>query len=160
MTTQTQRYPATRAKGLCPLVSFSSCLFILFSFTGCGGPPMMRTRQDLVRNLGNKVAVEGVYEMGQNGEHLRRGDIDVQLDVPPDLLGFGQVGPSEGSPIRAVGVVARGAMSLGVFIDEQTLSRQRGNSANPLAPGFVLRQAQVEILHPAVPKAPDPEGGK
>jgi hypothetical protein len=110
---------------------------------GCAEPPLVHTRAELAGSLGQKVAVEGVYQIGESGEQVRLGDVDVALDMPQDYFGFGRPPLSTGSYVRARGVVQRGTMSLGVFIDEETLAGGRNRS---IVPGFVLRDAKVDKL--------------
>jgi hypothetical protein len=112
--------------------------------TGCAAPVPVSTRAELVRNLGHKVVMDGTYEVNGNGEHVRRNDADVALDISPDILGFGRSPLNPGDHVKAYGTLERGAMSLGVFIDEQMLSASRGSGEPPIAPGFVLRDAKVE----------------
>ena len=141
------------------LLRWSPCLLVAVSLMGCAEPPLVRTRAELARSLGQKVAVEGVYEIGETGERVRSGDIDVALDMPQDILGFGRPPLSTGSFVRVRGVVERGAMSLGVFIDEQTLA---GNRNRSIVPGFVIRDAKVDKLkNPSAPPAPpEPPGAR
>jgi len=112
--------------------------------TGCATPSAVRTEDDLSRNVGNKVTLDGRYEVGRSGETLDAGAFTVELDRS------GGVTPPVGAPIRATGVVARGAMSLGVFIDEFSLRSMRAQkdveSRNVPASGYVLRKASVEIV--------------
>jgi hypothetical protein len=125
-------------------------LAVIFStLTGCATPTPVSTRAELVQNLGHKVVVDGIYEVGGNGEHVRRNDADVALDIAPDILGFGRAPLNPGDHVKAVGTLERGAMSLGVFIDEQMLAASRGRGEPPLAPGFVLRDAKVEQINSA-----------
>ena len=107
---------------------------------------MVHSKDELVKNLGNKVALEGTYEVRETGEHVHANDFDVMLDIPGEFFNWGKAGAPEGSRVRASGVVARGAMSLGVYIDEQTLSLRRGSAERPLVSGFVLRDAKVQRL--------------
>ncbi len=124
-------------------------LFVLIPLAGCAEPVLVHTRQELVQHLGQKVAVEGVYEIGSNGEYVRSDDIEVGLDVNPDVLGFGRPPLTNGLPVRASGTVERGAMSLGIFIDADTLAASRGRADHPLVPGFVLRDAKIAMTpHP------------
>ena len=128
----------------------SVCLLgLLAIFTGCAQPPLVHTREELVRNLGQKVSVEGVYQVGETGEHVKAGEIDVALDLPQDILAFGRPPLTTGTMVRASGRVERGAMSLGVFLDEQTLAGSRGRAEHPIVPGFVLRDASVKELKSA-----------
>ena len=90
-------------------------LFVLIPLAGCAQPVLVHTRQELVQHLGQKVAVEGVYEIGNNGEYVRSDDIEVGLDVNPDVFGFGRPPMTNGLPVRASGTVERGAMSMGIF---------------------------------------------
>lgn len=140
------------------LVPLSTCLLVsLFLVTGCAQPTLVHTRAELVQNLGKKIAVEGTYQVTEAGEHVRAGDVDVALDSPQDILGFGRPPLTNGSQVRASGTVERGAMALGVFIDEQTLALSRGRAENPIVPGFVLRDAKVQELKiPAT--QPSPQG--
>jgi hypothetical protein len=135
------------------LLGGSSCLLAtMILVAGCAQPTLVHTRAELARSLGRKVAVEGVYEVGETGERVRSGDIDVALDMPQDILGFGRPPLSNGSFVRASGVVERGAMSLGVFIDADTLAAGRDQS---ISPGFVLRDAKVDKLKsPPAPSEP------
>jgi len=135
------------------VLRWSPCLLVAVFLIGCAQPPLVHTRAELARSLGQKVAVEGVYEIGETGERVRSGDIDVALDMPQDILGFGRPPLSTGSFVRARGVVERGAMSLGVFIDEETLA---GNRNRSIVPGFVLRDAKVDKLKNPVAPAPSP----
>ena len=121
-------------------------LFICNFMGGCAEPTMIRTRDELAGHLGQKVSVEGIYEIGEKGEYVRSGGIEVGLDVNPDLLGFGRSPLTEGMMVHASGLVERGAMSLGIFIDAQTLAASRSNAEHPLVPGFVLRDAKVHRL--------------
>ena len=126
--------------------SIVPALFAGIFLVGCAEPTMVRTRDDLVSHVGQKVSVEGTYQIGENGEYVRSPDIEVGLDVNPDLLGFGRSPLTEGMRVHASGLVERGAMSLGIFIDAQTLAASRGNAQHPLVPGFVLRDAKVQRL--------------
>ena len=130
-------------------------LLVLSPFAGCAAPITVHTREEIVQHLGQKVSVEGVYEVGKGGEAVRSKDIEVSLDIVPDFLGFGRPPLTNGLPVRASGTVERGAMSLGIFIDAETIAANRGRSEQPLVPGFVLRDAKVEMLsHAATQPAP------
>ena len=136
--------------------------FLLFGAifcAGCAQPPLVHTREELVKNIGNKVSVEGIYQVGELGEAVKAADLEVALDLPQDILGFGRPPLTTGTTVRASGIVERGAMSFGVFIDEATLSVSRGRAEHPLLPGFVLREARVsELKTPAT--QPVPQGSK
>jgi hypothetical protein len=110
--------------------------------------PLIHSRAELAKSLGKRVTVEGTYGVDETGEHVRSGDLDVMLDVPPELLGWGRDSPPAGAQVRASGRVERGAMAMGVFIDEPTLNLRRGSAEHPLVPGFVLRDAKLERLEP------------
>lgn len=139
------RDPATRRLN----VRLFGSTLILVLLAGCAEPVLVHTRQELIQHLGQKVAVEGLYEIGTNGEIVRSNDIEVSLDVNPDVLGFGRPPLTNGLPVRASGTVARGAMSLGIFIDADIISASRGRADHPLVPGFVLRDAKVAMTaHP------------
>ena len=112
----------------------------------CAQPPLVRTSDELTRNIGKKVAVEGTYEIERTGEHVRSGDLDVMLDVPPDAFAWGHPAPPEGAKVRATGIVKRGSMAMGMYIDEQTLLLSRRNVQDKLQSGFVLRDAKLESL--------------
>jgi hypothetical protein len=106
----------------------------------------VHSRDELSRNIGKRVTVEGTYGVDEAGEHVRSGDLDVMLDVPPEVFGWGRGSSPDGAQVRASGRVERGAMVMGVFNDESTLSLRRGSIERPVAPGFVLRDAKVERL--------------
>ena len=138
------------------LLRWSPCLLAAVFLIGCAEPPLVHTREELTRSLGQKVAIEGVYQIGETGERVRQDDVDVALDMPQDFFGMGRPPLNTGSYVRARGVVQRGAMSLGVFIDEETLA---ANGNRSIIPGFVLRDAKVDKLKspstaPASPGAP------
>jgi hypothetical protein len=127
----------------------------------------VRTTDELSRNIGKKVAVEGTYEIERTGEHVRSGELDVMLDVPPDAFSWGHPAPPEGALVRATGVVKRGSMAMGMFIDEETLELSRRNVGDKLVSGFVLRSAKLEQVEgrrgaagPTTAPATQPAGGE
>jgi hypothetical protein len=127
---------------LAPLLSLAA---------GCATPKAVKTEDELSRNVGNEVSLEGRYDVGRAGETLDTGAFTVQLDRS------GGATPPVGAVIRATGTVARGAMSLGVFIDELSLRSMRSQkeveARNVPPTGFVLRKASLEIID----VAPDPK---
>jgi hypothetical protein len=127
------------------------CVLLLPLLNLACSAPLVHSRAELVHNLGKRVTVEGTYGVDEAGEHVRSGDLDVMLDAPPELLGWGRDSPPAGAQVRASGRVERGAMAMGVFIDEPTLSLRRGSADHPLVPGFVLRDAKLERLEPQPP---------
>ena len=140
-----------RARGFASNFRPILCISALVVLTGgCAVPPLVHTREELASHVGQKVSVEGTYEIGDNGEYVRGQDVEVGLDINPDMLGFGRSPLTNGLPVRASGKVERGAMSLGIFIDAQTLAASRGRAEHPLLPGFVLRDAKVERIAGAV----------
>jgi hypothetical protein len=140
----------------------------LFLGLACAEPPLVRTTDELSRNIGKKVAVEGTYEIERTGEHVRSGELDVMLDVPPDAFSWGHPAPPEGALVRATGVVKRGSMAMGMFIDEETLELSRRNVGDKLVSGFVLRSAKLEQVEgrrgaaagPTTTPATQPAGGE
>ncbi len=119
---------------------------------GCATPTAVKTKDELSRNVGNTVSVEGRYGVGRTGETIDAGAFTVELDRNGGLT------PPVGAMVRASGVVARGAMSLGVFIDELSLKSMRMqhevDGRNVPSSGYVLRKASLEI----VDMAPEPKG--
>jgi hypothetical protein len=113
----------------------------------------MHSKAELERNVGKRVSVVGLYGVEESGEHVRNGDVDVMLDIPQEFFGWGRLGVPDGAQVRASGVVQRGAMSLGVFIDERTMSYRHDAAHRPLVPGFVLRDAKVKQLEQPPPPA-------
>ncbi len=138
----------------------SIATFILLALsTGCATPKSVLSLDDLSRNIGNKVSLDGRYEVGAAGETLDTGAFTVALDRP-DTIGGGGI-PPNGSTIRATGVVARGAMALGVFIDDLSLramhAQKQSDTRNIPPTGFVLRSASlVPLAFPEPPPSPSP----
>src|SRR5213082_2613079 len=99
------------------VIGIASLLLCLAS--GCATPKAVKTEDELSRSVGSEVSLEGRYDVGRAGETLDTGAFTVQLD----RSGGGT--PPVGATIRATGTVARGAMSLGVFIDELSLRSMR-----------------------------------
>ena len=127
--------------------TFSACCAIVCALIGCAEPIPVHTRAEIVQNLGKKISVVGTYDVGVNGEHVSNDQIDVSLDLPDDILGFGRPPITTGSQVRASGTVERGVMMHGMYMDEDTLSHMRGRSGAPGSPGFVLRDAKISVLH-------------
>lgn len=119
----------------------------LSALVGCETPIGVRTEDELVRTVGQKVTVSGRYELGRAGETLDAGTFRLALDREGGGL------PPVGSEVRATGVVQRGAMSLGVFINEVSLRAMRNqpNASNVPETVYVLRHAKLDLIDAAPP---------
>jgi hypothetical protein len=91
--------------------------------------------------------------VGRTGETVDTGSFTVALDRD------GGGNPPVGATVRATGEVAKGAMNMGVFIDDialrAMLNQKEVDERNVPPSGYVLRKASLELLD----AAPGPKPG-
>ena len=125
------------------LFSLVAVIFV----SGCTEPIHVHSADELQQNLGKKISFDGIYDVDINGEYVRMDHgPNIMLDELPDILGFGKSPTSNGSTVHAHGILGRGAMVNGMFMEEGLIPYRSGSPENPVVPGFVLHDAKLDII--------------